>query len=88
MKKIQEVVDKLSPEEKEQFKDLIAECLQREKDVQDSYHQSKESIKEFEKNLVNICNSFLKIQDNLKIIKTNLMIAQVTLYPHTDTRVN
>jgi len=88
MKKIQEVIDLLSPEEREQFKDLIEECLQREKEIQDNYNKSNESLGKLEKNLTNISNSFLKMQSDIQTIKTNLVIAQVTLYSQPNPIMN
>ena len=77
--KIKAAVEKLSPEEREQFKDLIEECLQREQDIQSNYEQSNESLKKFVENIQRINLSVSSIKNSLETIKQEMLIAKTFL---------
>lgn len=70
---IQQEVDKLTPEEREEFKDLIQECLNREKEIEKNREKSHEALKEFENNIQWLCESIIKMNVDLQKIKEDLI---------------
>jgi chromosome segregation ATPase len=79
MGKIDDAVDKLTEKEKEEFKDLIDECLQREKEIEENRKISQEALSELQKDIDGFCNSFnnfnlelINLQKELSILKTQL----------------
>jgi peptidoglycan hydrolase CwlO-like protein len=69
---IQEEVDKLTPEEREEFKDLIQECFAREKEIEENREKSHKALKEFKKNFEWICQTIVKMNVDLEKVKQDL----------------
>lgn len=70
---IQEEVEKLTPEEREEFKDLIQECIDREKEIEENRKKSHEALKEFEKNIKWLCKTIVKMNVDLQKVKEDLI---------------
>lgn len=77
--KISDAVARLSLEEREQFKDLIEECLQREQDIQNNYEQSNESLEKFVESVQKIHDSISTIKNGLDKVKQELLITKAIL---------
>ena len=69
---IQEEVEKLTPEEREEFKDLIQECLEREKEIEENREKSHKALKEFENNIQWLCQTIIKLNVDLEKVKQDL----------------
>jgi phage shock protein A len=79
MGKIDDAVTKLTEKEKEEFKDLINECLQREKEIEENRKRNQEALFELQKDIDGFCNSvnnfnleLTNLQKELSILKAQL----------------
>jgi TATA-binding protein-associated factor Taf7 len=73
MSKIEEYLKTLTTEEREQHKDLIAECLEREKTITETRKETNEALKKLEvlekrmyQNIEGLHQLALTVQDNLQ----------------------
>jgi len=79
MGKIDDAVNKLTEEEKEEFKDLINECLQREKEIDENRKKSQEALNELQKDIDSFCNSFNNFNSELTNLQKELIILKAQL---------
>lgn len=77
MKKIKDIIEDLSPEEKEMFKELIEECLKNEQDLIDSKEKINTSIEQLSKSFENTCNALCEIEKSLLNLKDELKAIEV-----------
>jgi len=73
--KIEEYIKTLIPQEREQHKDLIKECLEKEKNIAETGIQREESLKKLETLERRMYDSILKLQEAAALIKENLQNA-------------
>lgn len=77
MKKINDMINNLSPEEKEKFKELIEECLGREKELNESRDKISSSIETLSKSIENTCNSLCEMEQNILLLKDELKAIEI-----------
>jgi hypothetical protein len=77
MKKIKDIIEDLSPEEREKFKELIEECLKNEQELIDSKDKITLSMDSLSKSFENTCNSLCEIEKNILTLKDELKAIEV-----------
>jgi hypothetical protein len=77
MKKIQDIIETLSPEEKEKFKELIEECETREKELISSREKISSSIEMLVKSVEGTCNALCDIEKSVATLKDELKAIEV-----------
>ena len=77
MRKIQEMIDDLSPEEREKFKELIDECLGREKEIIESRDRISSSVESLTKSIESTCNSLCEMEKNILLLKDELKAIEI-----------
>jgi 4-hydroxy-3-methylbut-2-enyl diphosphate reductase IspH len=78
-KNVQEIVDGLSEEEKEQFKDLIKESFEREVAIATATQESQKALAELQENFEVIIVNLKKSQAALVELKEELIILNAVL---------
>ena len=74
---IVEYVDTLSEEEKKQFKDLIAECLDRENNIKESSRIAKENITKLFIVITKIISDIHTISEELNSVNNELLLRSI-----------
>ena len=87
-KKIKEVVGKLTESEKEEFKDVIEECLQREKDIEENRKASQKALVELQKDIELFCKSFSTFTSDLEKLKKELIILKAQVKNNSNGELN
>jgi len=72
MSRIQEYVDTLSEEEKEQHKEIIKDCLELDLTLRKNSEKSKEKIKQLAENLEQLEKSLFEVYDHFYKTVENL----------------
>ena len=78
-KKIEDVINSLSEEEKENFKDLIRETLERDRTIKENAEKALKALKSFSE-YSRLLQSLEEEKAALKRIKEELQLIRYTMY--------
>jgi len=80
MKTVDEVVSAWTEEEREQFKDLIEECRQREKILKENSRRTIESLDELTQSLTSLISKSWEIREQVNRVGDDLLGIYLKLY--------
>lgn len=87
-KNVQEIVDGLSEEEKEQFKDLIKESFEREEAIATATQESQKALAELQEDFEVIITNLKKSQAALVELKEELIILNAIFHNQNSNCLN